>query len=334
MHQYDLFIGSVSEQKLLDVRLYDEITISFDSGGSGGGAYFMGFVTELAKHKRFLKHITLITGVSAGAYAGFFLATQQTKKAIPFWQQVCSPVRVLQSKSMQKNITILTHELFKETTINFTTPYRVFAKLMPSTSPTELRPTLYDRISSRFGFKAKEFIYWILGIARHDYTFCVNTKKLSRTKKNTTIKQELLKKTLIGGARFLPILMGPTIKISSSEAKVVGEENGGIIHDYGMITLLGGLENILPEYKKKKCLHIVIVGQNSSESFWNSLRRTKIKKCIRNSNNVVILLPTIRPLPRGIFGLPNWLSSNRHVLDESNTIGIQTAKNFVTQFIF
>ena len=142
----------------------------------------------------------------------------------------------------------------------------------------------------------------------------------------------LLEKVLVGGARFLPMLMGPTVKITRAEAALAGEDNGGIVHDYGLMTLLGGLEDIVPAFAHKQTLHFVIVGQHGEEYFWNSLRRVKIKKLIRHTTSTVMLIHSNKPLPRGLFGIPNWLSVSQRNLDSSRIIGIETAKQFVSYF--
>lgn len=329
----DIFFGNAREKSFVDLTQYEAVTISFDSGGSGGGAFFMGFVSELAKHPNFISHLKLVTGVSAGGYAAYFLATGRTKEAYRFWRQVCLISNVIKHGGMQSNLQILTRELLGRFSPTTLLPLKIFTKLMPSTAPTSERPSIIDRISSRFGFKVKEFVYWMIGINNHDYQFCFDSTQTATAETDKYKVNSLLEKVLIGGARFLPILMGPAIKISNSEAASIGEKCGGIVHDYGIMTMLGGLEDIVPNFSQVKTLHFVIVGQHSDEYFWNSLRRAKIKKLIRHTTSTVMLIHSCEPLPRGLCGVPNWLSIKQKNLDVSRAIGVETARAFIHHFV-
>ena len=210
------------------------------------------------------------------------------------------------------------------------TPLTIYAKLLPSTKPGQLKPSLADRLSSRFGFKVKEFICWLVGITDPDTEFAYTETSEQTTSDQITIRS----KVLVGGARFLPFLMGPTIKISQTEAAPY-VETGGIIHDYGMITLLGGAESLIPTYAQSgRTLHFIVVSQPASELFWNGLRTAKLKnvQALTPTATAMLVTPT-KPLPRAWHHLPNWLSVEPVILEQSYQIGKETAEQFVAQLV-
>jgi hypothetical protein len=127
--------------------------------------------------------------------------------------------------------------------------------------------------------------------------------------------------------------MGPVIKITEPEGAALGEPCG-IVHDYGLITLLGGVESIIRTYTTNQpTLHFIVVTQDQNESFWNELRRRKIRKILGLSPHAtIILIPALVPLPRTWHRLPNWMTVRKNVLHASYDIGKQTAKEFVTRF--
>jgi hypothetical protein len=330
MSTHFVFMSEPDEDMVLSQTKFSYITISFDAGGSGGGAYFMGFVRALADYPELLPTIDHVTGVSAGGFAAYFLASKRTREACRFWKRICSPRSILRLASIQKNISEATNELLTRHNPPMAIPLTIYAKLMPSTNPRIPTPTWRDRLSSRFGFKVLEFIYWSIGIKSHDTEFALTLTR-GLLEENAGV---LLRKILVGGSRFLPIIMGPAVKISRTEA-ISQKESAGIVHDYGMITLLGGVESLIPQYSSysKPTLHFVIVSQEQNEQFWNSLRRSKIRKLVRkHSFATVVLITAKRPLPRAWHRLPNWMSIEPWLLKDSYAIGKATGREFAERY--
>jgi hypothetical protein len=330
MSTHFVFMSEPDEDMVLQQTKFSHITISFDAGGSGGGAYFMGFVRSLADYPELIPTIDHVTGVSAGGFAAYFLASKRSREAFRFWKRVCNPKHILRLGSIQRNITDATKEIIARHTPPITIPLTIYAKLMPSTNPRIAQPTWYDRLSSRFGFKVIEFIYWSMGIKSHDREFALT---LTRGPLPEQAKS-LLEKVLVGGARFLPIIMGPAVKISRTEA-VAQKESAGIVHDYGMITLLGGVESLIPKYATQNgsTLHFVVVSQEQNEQFWNSLRRNKIRKLVRRYPSATVVLITAKKrLPQAWHHLPNWMSIEPWLLKDSYTIGRASGREFAERF--
>ena len=317
---------------------YSNITLTFVSGGSGGGAYYSAILEGFQKHPKIFKKIIHTTGVSAGGVAAYCLATHQIDKNLEVWKDITFS-NVVKSKGMQncvesalkKNLNL---DLYKDVEKNILSKnnfkkimnFDIFAFYFPSQTSNKI--TFKDRILSRFAYHLAYHFFHGTSIKR---------KIISASNKHLKYPH-LLSKIMMGGARFFPPLMGPTLKIFENELHHFSRKTSGILADYSN-TSFTPLE-LLPKNQKEELfnsdsLHFIFTSFKDEKDVlgFRKGRMKSIKKLKKEypKAQIVVIHPN-KALGTCYGILPYYMCISNKRLYDYYEIGKETMNDFFKNF--